>query len=389
MKHNFTLFIKNMNNNEGRFFKLDGLRGILSLIVALNHSFMVVAIPTLASVWQQNPLIFHGIQSKLQQFFMFLGNGGAAVTLFFLLSGLVLGQSLAKTKMNPRGVISFFVKRLIRLYPVYLFIVLITTLYMKFGFVYQTFPYSSTWFNWWMNFQMTFKEFILNVFFIHAYVGGVTWTLRVILITSFIFPVFYLLNKKTTWWMDVIMTGLLMYLSFTLLNIEGFRDLRYLYMFYMGLMIPKFKDMFSAIPNWFAYISLPVAIIILLGYRYLTNEYTGGLVESIISFYIIGIAAYGSKVTFLNFLESKILMFYGKISYSLYLIHFSVLYVFGRTMFIFLPSLPYKDHYLIIHICLFVLSTIVATGISVLIYRFIELPSHTLASNIGKRISKE
>lgn len=378
-----------MNNKQERFLKLDGLRGILSLIVALNHSFMVVTIPAFANVWQQNPLVFHGIQSKLQQFFMYLGNGGAAVTLFFLLSGLVLGQSLSKTKMNLRGIIGFYVKRLIRLYPVYLFIVIITALYMKFGFQYQIFPYSSTWFNWWMNFQMTLKEFILNVFFIHAYVGGVTWTLRVILITSFIFPVFYLFNKKTSWWMDILASLGLIYLSFTILNIEGFRDLRYLYMFYLGLMIPKFKNIFSRISNSFALISLPVAIIILLGFRYLNDEYTGGLVESLISFYIIGVAAFSNKVTLLNFLENKYFMFYGKISYSLYLIHFSVLYLFGRAMFIFLPNLPYSDHYLLIHICLFVLSTFIATGFSILIYRFIELPSRTLASNTGNRISKE
>ncbi|KKS66627.1 MAG: putative transferase transmembrane protein [Candidatus Collierbacteria bacterium GW2011_GWA1_42_60] len=216
-----------MENNT-RFTKLDGLRGLLSLIVALNHSFLVIVIPTFANVWQQNPFIFHGLQSKLQQLFMFLGNGGAAVTLFFLLSGLVLGQSLSRTKMNFRGLTSFMVKRIIRLYPVYLFIVATTAIYMKFGFIYQTFPYSSSWFNWWMNFQMTFKELLLNIFFIHAYIGGVTWTLRVILIVSFIFPVFFLINKKTSWWLDILISFLLIYLSFTLLNIF-FRSLLYPY----------------------------------------------------------------------------------------------------------------------------------------------------------------
>ena len=30
-----------------RITKLDGLRGVLSIIVALNHSFLIVAIPSL------------------------------------------------------------------------------------------------------------------------------------------------------------------------------------------------------------------------------------------------------------------------------------------------------------------------------------------------------
>ena len=377
------------SKNPNRFTKLDGLRGLLALIVCLNHSFMVVVIPTFASVWQQNPLIFHGIQSKIQQLFMLLGNGGAAVTLFFLLSGLVLGQSLSNVQMNFKGIVGFLAKRIIRLYPVYLLILFMTALYMKYGFTHETFPFSSSWFNWWMNFQMTLKEFILNFFFIHAYVGGVTWTLRVILIVSLIFPVFFLLNKKTTWWMDTLISALLVYLSFTLLNIEGFRDLRYLYMFYLGLMIPKFKTFFSGIPNWTATLVFPFAVLLLLGYRYLTNEYEGGVVESIVSFFIIGVAAYGSKVSVLNFLDTKVLKFFGRISYSLYLIHFSVLYLLGKLMFQNLPNLPYQNQYLLIHIILFVLSTLIATGVSLLVYKFIELPSHSLAKSVGQKIATE
>jgi len=45
-----------------------------SLIVCLNHSFLVVTIPTFANVWAQNPLIFHDLQAKLQQLFMLIGN---------------------------------------------------------------------------------------------------------------------------------------------------------------------------------------------------------------------------------------------------------------------------------------------------------------------------
>jgi len=378
-----------MTNNPNRFTRLDGLRGILSLIVAINHSFMVVVIPTLASVWQQNPLVFHDLQSKIQQLFMFIGNGGAAVTLFFLLSGFVLRESLTRTKMNITGIIGFLIKRIIRLYPVYIFIVLLTALYMKTGFVYQTFPHSSSWFVWWMNFEMTLKEFFLNIFFIHTYIGGVTWTLRVVLIVSFIFPLLYLINKKSTWWMDTLIGIILVYLSFTLLNIPGFRDLRYLYMFYFGLMIPKFKNMFSSTPRLIVSLTLPFAVIILLGFRYLTNEYNGGVVESVISFFIIGFAAYGNKISILNFLDGKTLQFFGKISYSLYLIHFSVLYILSRIMFQNLSSLPYANQYFLIHTTLFILSVLLATAVSYTVYKYIELPSKTLANQVGKKISQE
>ena len=67
-----------MNSAPNRITKLDGLRGLLSLIVALNHSFLVVAIPAFANVWHQNYLDFYSFQSKVQQLFMILGNGGVA-----------------------------------------------------------------------------------------------------------------------------------------------------------------------------------------------------------------------------------------------------------------------------------------------------------------------
>ena len=375
------------NVKPTRFTKLDGLRGILSIMVALNHSFMVVVIPTFANVWQQNPLIFKGIQSKLQQLLMLLGNGGAAVTLFFLLSGLVLGQSLSRVNMDFKGLIGFWIKRIIRLYPVYAVLVIFTAIFMKIGFIYQTFPFSSAWFNWWMNFQMTFREFIYNLLFIHIYVGGVTWTLRVILVASFVFPVFYLINKKTSRWMDILICILLVISSFTIFNIPNFRDFRYLFMFYLGLMIPKFKEIFAKTPNWLAALALPFAVIILLGFRYLTDEYVGGVIEAIISFFIIGLACYGNKVSILNFLDGKILKFFGKISYSLYLIHFSVLYFLSKFMFQTLPNLPYQNEYLLIHICLFTISTAIATGISVLVYKYIELPSQNLSKMVGIKIS--
>ena len=96
---------------------------------------------------------------------MLIGNGGVAVTMFFIISGLVLGQSLSRTEMSFKGLTSFYVKRFLRLYSVYFLVIILTAVYMRLGFVYQIFPYASTWYHWWMNFQMTFKEFFYNLFF--------------------------------------------------------------------------------------------------------------------------------------------------------------------------------------------------------------------------------
>ncbi|KKS94868.1 MAG: putative transferase transmembrane protein [Candidatus Collierbacteria bacterium GW2011_GWB1_44_6] len=375
-------------SNE-RYTKLDGLRGLLSVIVALNHSFLVIAIPSYANVWGQNYLEFYDLQSKLQQVFMLLGNGGVAVTLFFILSGLVLGQSLSRIEFSTRGLTSFYTKRILRLYPVYAFVILLIAVYMKLGFAYQTFPMASAWYNWWMNFDMTLKEFIYNFFFIHTYLGGVTWTLRVILIASFIFPAFYLIYRKTTPFLDLLITVGLLVAGFTVLNIPDFRDLRYLYMFYAGLCLPKFKSFLADLPpRAISLLATPVTLA-LLASRYVTDEYIGGVVETVIGWFIIGIIVYSNKTRLFDFLNKQIFQFLGKISYSLYLIHFSILYILARLMFAFLPNLPYASHYITLHSLLFGLSLLIAVYISVFVHRFVEQPSSTLANTIGQKIVKK
>lgn len=369
-----------------RITKLDGLRGILSIIVALNHSFLVLVIPAFGNVWKQNYLELHDIQSKIQQIFMLIGNGGAAVTLFFILSGLVLGQSLGRIEFSGKGLLAFYTKRLLRLYPVYIFVILLIALYMKLGFTYQEFPHASLWYIWWLNFDMTLKEFFYNLFFIHTYLGGVTWTLRVIIIASFIFPAFYLITKKTNWIIDVLITGLLVYLAFTIFDIPDFRDLRYLYMFFLGLILPKFKDFFSTIPGWLIGISAPFAVLALLAVRYATDEYIGGFYESLISWMFIGLIVYSAKTKIFDFLNHNWLLFFGKISYSLYLIHFSILYILARIMFLTLPGLPYADNYVAIHSILFLISLAIATGVSMVVYQYVEIPSIKLSGSLSRKI---
>lgn len=372
---------------NGRITKLDGLRGILSLIVALNHSFLVLAIPAYANVWGQNYLEFHDWQSKIQQIFMILGNGGVAVTLFFVLSGLVLGQSLSKIILNFRNLMGFYLKRLSRLYPVYLFIIMVIALYMRLGFTYMTFPHASTWYHWWMNFSMTFKEFLLNASFVHIYLGGVTWTLRVIIVASFLFPLFYLLSKRTSKTVDLLVIAGLVYLAFFFFNFENFRDLRYLFMFYFGLILPKFRDSFEKIPEKFIAFLLPFALIFMFIIRYQTDEYVGGVFEAIISFLLIGIITY-NNFSWFDVLNKKVLLWFGKISYSLYLVNFSMIYILAREMFIYFPNLPYTNNYVLIHLAILFVSLIFTIPTSMFIHRFVETPSAKLSDKVSKTFIK-
>lgn len=76
---------------------LDGLRGALAVYVVLGHMGPFALLPR----W----------------FEVAIGHGGAAVDMFFILSGLVIAQSLDRLRGDRRR---FMVARLLRIYPVFL-----------------------------------------------------------------------------------------------------------------------------------------------------------------------------------------------------------------------------------------------------------------------------
>ena len=76
---------------------LDGLRGVLAVYVMLGHMAPFSALPA----WITQPL----------------SHGGAAVDVFFILSGMVIVHSLQSFRYQPRP---FLIARIARTYPVYL-----------------------------------------------------------------------------------------------------------------------------------------------------------------------------------------------------------------------------------------------------------------------------
>jgi peptidoglycan/LPS O-acetylase OafA/YrhL len=81
---------------------LDGLRGVLAVYVMLGHVAPFSTMPE----WLARPL----------------SHGGAAVDVFFILSGLVIVQSLESFRWRGRG---FLIARAARTYPVYLAMLLL------------------------------------------------------------------------------------------------------------------------------------------------------------------------------------------------------------------------------------------------------------------------
>ena len=365
-----------------RYTRLDGLRGLLAVMVALNHSFMILSIPFFANIWGKNIFHFTDFQSKLQQLSMLIGNGGLAVSIFFVMSGFVLAESSKKWSFSPLQILSFYIRRLLRLYPVYLFLVIVSALYMWTVFEYKTYPIAAPWFHWWMQFEMTFKEFILNLTFIHTYLGGVTWTLRVIILASLFFPPMMYLSRKISTVANILVFILLAIASYKLLDFPNFNDLRFLYMFYLGGMLPRFQQKFESVPGLVIILLAAPLTFIALYSRYQTEIHNTGVIESIFAFLLLGVLAYNNKQNMLKFFDSKAFQFLGKISYSLYLVHFTVLYIFAKFILENVPSDLLASNYFLTHTFIFILTTILAIGLSIFVNKFIESPAQQLSRKV-------
>lgn len=99
---------------------LDGLRGYAAIIVTFFHAILHInpsAVQTIlhpsidqvavADIWLKIVLIFF--------------DGGTAVSLFYILSGVVLCQSLLRSGLGTKSILLFLLRRILRLYPALIF----------------------------------------------------------------------------------------------------------------------------------------------------------------------------------------------------------------------------------------------------------------------------
>ncbi|SEP29570.1 acyltransferase [Mucilaginibacter sp. OK283] len=104
---------------SGYDHKLEGLRGLCALVVAISH-FLTFD-------------FFHSFQIPHYDFFVHLEFAHEAVLIFFVLSGYVIGLNHIYTPFNKINVIAYLKKRAVRLYPIYILAIIISFLVYKGG----------------------------------------------------------------------------------------------------------------------------------------------------------------------------------------------------------------------------------------------------------------
>lgn len=293
---------------------IDGLRGLATLMVILDHT-------TLCALQDStNPFHYSWIAT--------LGRGGAAgVSLFFILSSftLMLSTSTRYYRENtPR--LNFYIRRAFRILPLWwIFIpvsafvrnspkeLIVPHLFMYFGFLKGA---NFTHVGWSLFVEETFYVFFPLIFiFLLRLKGALTFFVICLLLSARI-PGVNLESMSPTWLKFIFELPLRHYATFSL-GILCFHLIKSDDLSVQKLKIPIHLWDFFAIPLFIA--------------SFFFTENHGNF--NIFSFFILVLAALQDGTWIRRFLHAKLLRTFGVCCYSIYLFHGLFLFWFRHTLF--------------------------------------------------------
>jgi len=350
--------------------RLESLRGIAALMVAGWHSLAVFVAAGWSAAFIDTIRIFT--------------NGHAAVTLFFVLSGLVLGGSLLRSSGHPGLVYSTFaIRRVLRICPAFWAGTCCIAAYMIWIDSPPRYPeFVSSWFASHWQEPINWQFFLRNFLFLDHHLNVPSWTLRAELVCSLALPLLFFLSLGRSWrWRAGILLGLI------LLSLVGSGNLSsWLFMFYLGYLVPSggsmLIDRLKSLP-WLGKLLAPIAFLLLcLAMTLLGNSPRWqNLLEGVAAAVFISGLLYGPELTAYQVLDWRPVRFYGRISYSFYLYHMVCLYVTARCFLALIPGRFLAGNVVLAVLGLLFFSTALAT--------FVGWGSQVWVERPGINISKK
>ena len=365
-----------------RINELDSLRGIAALAVFILHLKLIFPDNTLSDIITFSPLR------------IFIA-GQEAVILFFVLSGFVLSLPYHNGKNIPYS--KYLTRRICRIYIPYIVAVALS-ITAKQALYNGKIPTLNAWFNsfWWQS--VTPQVITEHVFMIKAYgsnLNPVLWSLVYEMRLSILFPLIILATRhtsiKTSLFIasscSVVAILLVLALSPPEIAVDYLYTIHYASMFIIGATVAKYKGWLSerlqALPIKSKYLLITVSMALFL-YAYAPFSFAQSQ-DNVTMFCITVIRSWlvsiGSVVLILlamtpnmfsAMLNSKPAIFLGKISYSLYLVHFIAFLAILRLLHDKMP--------LIAVTCI---SLVAGIAVSAVMYYSVEKP----AIRFGKWLS--
>jgi peptidoglycan/LPS O-acetylase OafA/YrhL len=370
--------------------RLESLRGIAALMVALGHSFLVVAIAQMENAYSVHYSDLNSWTDVATRSLFVLFNGGAAVSIFFVLSGYVLGLSLNKKALSNDSntfldSLGFVVRRLFRLFPAHIVSVSVIVASLYFFHEAVRFPVASSWFLNFYGAPLSMPNLIDNFLLLATNLNPVTWTLQVELLMSLLFPVAFLVCRSLSLKANVLALLLLAYFCAQLKDFY----LLFSFVFYAGLVLSQLApNQTRKMPASAVNVMLLLGLVALLGARVAVGEKSLFMMAAIECFgavlivFVLSNRLEGERLG--AFLDHKLVRELGRISYSFYVLHFIVLYWVGYVALWNISPAWVNDNRFVFGLGMAATSIPLAVLIAKASYRWVEIPFVGFGSRVSK-----
>lgn len=328
-------------NTQKRITQLDGMRGIFALMVLLLH-FPVATYLTNNFVVRQSYLF---------------------VDFFFVLSGFIITTNYIDKIDNRADFKAYFLKRLVRLYPLLFFTVILYFLYLMVGeFVLSGLKEGHQPISTYLQ-ELLDSLLFLNstpIFGTSQGVNPPSWSISAEIISYIIFGLGILYFKQYRLWFSLIVIALCV--SFMLYsNSYAFKNgdygfVRGLLGFNFGVLTYLLSTKHTVKSAIFQF---PLVVLLILAF-FMVDQIKIELLKLVFPpLFSVLIFVFLIEKGFLNkFLFTKVIQFLGRISYSLYLNHYLLLMVLYIVFFRIL-SLPITEPYSTLILLISIIITVI------------------------------
>ncbi len=350
-----------VNPNREHYPALDGLRGIAILLVVFFHNFGFI------------------------DYFYF---GWLGVDLFFVLSGFLITEILLKSLGNPGFLSNFFIRRMLRIFPLYyLFLIIFLLVLPSVSSLKESMNYYAN-NQWWFWLYIQNWLYVINPpesnnLLLHL------WSLAVEEQFYIIWPFVILLIRNKKWLLGLVIALLIaVMLTRSLLWVTNTEGLQYfnLYIFTridgicIGCALALIRNLN---PNFVRnYTAIIVSFIAALNFAFFflnrMNDFSFpyfpfiGYTTFAILFAILVDECIVNKSGFLSrIFQNPILRFFGKISYGFYIIHWPVYKLSYDGLVSWLDNFIIHNDFLV-SIISSLLATCLAILLSIISFYFFE-----------------
>lgn len=365
--------------HQSRISAVDGLKGIASIIIVAFHVY------GFGLFVLQNKFLF------IHKYFAF------GVTMFLIISAFSLALNYHEKIQSADSILDYYLNRYARITPLFLFMMIVWIFVSNLDFK-KSFPVN---------------EIIVNIFYLFNFIPGMqggiiwaSWTMGTLFVFYLFFPLIMMASKSVKSTIIVQLFFILIgYTVYSCFNNQNFPpDYAYgcffsqLPIFGFGILAYYALDAFNIKRMGRLLISVTGLIGIFLVFYVLSRLfsydlsilYNDKINNNIGYYYIMGFFMaffiYSQCLFSIPLIDNRITQFYGKISYSLYLLHPFVIYKI-KPLYPYFQSIDGISKEFAYFICL-ILTLLIVTPLAYLLNKIFEERASLIMKTSLKRVLK-